>query len=129
MSLEIVAFILYFAAMIAIGLRFFLKAKGASEKDYFLEVNCGCTVANSGWSGTLRSFMKLANAEMYMNRLKLLQFLFVLAIVLALVFGILLFNPSLRDNATGRIGLWCGFISQFLLAVVMYSEIRRDKRR
>ena len=41
-----------------------------SSKDYFLEVNCGCTVANAGWSGTLRSFMKLANAEMYMTRLK-----------------------------------------------------------
>ena len=36
MNPEIVAFILYFAAMIMIGLRFFLKAKGGSEKDYFL---------------------------------------------------------------------------------------------
>ena len=63
-----------------------------------------------------------------MNRLKLLQFLFVLAIVLALVFGILLFNPSLRDNATGRIGLWCGVISQLLLAASMYFEIKRNKR-
>ncbi len=42
----------------------------SSDKEYYLEVNCGCTVANAGWSGTLRSFMKLANAEMYMNRLK-----------------------------------------------------------
>ncbi|MBQ9384410.1 MAG: EAL domain-containing protein [Ruminiclostridium sp.] len=42
----------------------------SSDKEYYLEVNCGCTVANAGWNGTLRSFMKLANAEMYMNRLK-----------------------------------------------------------
>lgn len=42
----------------------------SSDKDYFVEVNCGCTVANPGWNSTLRSFIKLANAEMYMNKLK-----------------------------------------------------------
>ncbi len=42
----------------------------SSDKDYFLEVNCGCTVANPGWNSTLRSFLKLASAEMYVNRLK-----------------------------------------------------------
>ena len=41
-----------------------------NDKDYFVEVNCGCTVANPGWNSSLRSFLKLANAEMYMNKLK-----------------------------------------------------------
>lgn len=63
-----------------------------------------------------------------MNRLKFLWFLFILAIVLMVVFGIGLIVPDMRGNVLGRIGLWCGFISQFLLALVMYSEIRRDKK-
>ena len=63
-----------------------------------------------------------------MNRLKLLRILFVLFIVLTVVFGILLTLPDMRGNVIGRIGLWCGFISQLLLAVVMYSEIRKDKK-
>ena len=63
-----------------------------------------------------------------MNRLKLLRFLFVLFIVLTVVFGILLLVPDLRDNILGRIGLWCGYISQLLLAVAMYSEIRKTKK-
>ncbi|MBO6232410.1 MAG: EAL domain-containing protein [Ruminiclostridium sp.] len=42
----------------------------SSDKDYYLEVNCGCTVANAGWDSTMSSFIKLANAEMYMNKLK-----------------------------------------------------------
>ncbi len=41
-----------------------------SSKEYFVEVNCGCTVVFSGWTGTLESFIKFANSEMYMNRLK-----------------------------------------------------------
>ena len=60
-----------------------------------------------------------------MNRLKILRFLFALSIVLMVLFGILLIVPDMRDNVLGRIGLWCGLISQILLAVVMYSEIRR----
>ena len=63
-----------------------------------------------------------------MNRMKLLRILFVLFIVLTVVFGILLILPDMRGNVLGRIGLWCGFISQLLLAVVMYSEIRKDKK-
>ena len=63
-----------------------------------------------------------------MNRLKLLRFLFALSVVLMLVFGILLIVEDLRDDVLGRIGLWCGFISQLLLAVVMYSEIRKAKK-
>ena len=63
-----------------------------------------------------------------MNRLKYLRFLFVLFVVLTVFFGILLFVENMRDNVLGRIGLWCGFISQLLLAVVMYSEIRKAKK-
>ena len=63
-----------------------------------------------------------------MNRLKLLRFLFALSIVLMVIFGILLLVPDMRSNVLGRIGLWCGFISQILLAASMYSEIRRSKK-
>lgn len=63
-----------------------------------------------------------------MNRLKLLRFLFALSIVLMVIFGILLLVPDMRGNVLGRIGLWCGFISQILLAASMYSEIRRSKK-
>ncbi len=41
-----------------------------SEKEYIVEVNCGCTVVNSGWDGALESYIKVANSEMYMNRLR-----------------------------------------------------------
>ena len=34
--MDIFAFALYFVAMIAIGVFFFLKSKSATEKDYFL---------------------------------------------------------------------------------------------
>ena len=64
-----------------------------------------------------------------MNRHRLLRFLFALSIVLTVIFGIGLIIPSMRSNVLGRIGLWCGFVSQFLLAVSMYSEIRRDKKK
>ncbi len=63
-----------------------------------------------------------------MNRLKYLRFLFVLFVVLTVFFGILLFVEDMRDNVLGRIGLWCGLISQLLLAVVMYSEIKKEKK-
>ncbi len=42
-----------------------------SGKEYFVEVNCGCTVVNPGWEGSLEGFIKFANNEMYMNRLKM----------------------------------------------------------
>ncbi|MBR5087791.1 MAG: EAL domain-containing protein, partial [Ruminiclostridium sp.] len=42
----------------------------SSSKDYYIEVNCGCTVASAGWNSDLSTFIKLANAEVYMNRLK-----------------------------------------------------------
>lgn len=41
-----------------------------SNKDYYLEVNCGCTVANTGWTSTLNSLIKVASADMYANKLK-----------------------------------------------------------
>ncbi len=41
-----------------------------SGKEYFVEVNCGCTVVNPGWEGSMEGFIKFANGEMYMNRLK-----------------------------------------------------------
>ena len=63
-----------------------------------------------------------------MNKLKLLRFLFALFIVLSLAFGVLLIVPDTRGNVLGRIGLWCGLVSQLLLAGVMYSEIRRIKK-
>ena len=63
-----------------------------------------------------------------MNRLKHLRFLFILFVVLTVIFGILLLVEDLKDDTLGRIGLWCGFISQLLLAVVMYSEIRKAKK-
>lgn len=49
-------------------------------------------------------------------------------LVAAVIFGIGLIVPAMRGNDLGRIGLWCGFISQLLLAVVMYSEIRRNRK-
>ena len=63
-----------------------------------------------------------------MNRLKLLRFLFALSVLLAVFFGILLIVKDMTDGVLGIIGLWCGFISQLLLAVVMYSEIRKEKK-
>ena len=63
-----------------------------------------------------------------MNRLKLLRFLFALSVLLAVFFGILLIVKDMTDGVLGRIGLWCGFISQLFLAVVMYSEIRKAKK-
>ena len=51
-----------------------------------------------------------------------------LSIVLMVVFGIELIVTDWRGNVLAGIGLWCGLISQLLLAVVMYSEIRREKK-
>ena len=42
-----------------------------SGKEYYVEVNCGCTVLNPGWDGALEGYIKFANSEMYMNRLKI----------------------------------------------------------
>ena len=41
----------------------------SNEKGYFIEVNCGCTVVNPGWTPNLNSFVKFATAELYKNRI------------------------------------------------------------
>ena len=64
-----------------------------------------------------------------MNRPKLLQFLFVLSIVLAVIFGIELIVTDWRSNVLAGIGLWCGIISQLMLAAVMFSEIQKEKKK
>ncbi len=40
------------------------------DKDYFVEVNCGCVVSMPDWEKDLMSFIKAANGEMYLNRMK-----------------------------------------------------------
>ncbi len=47
--------------------------------------------------------------------------------MLTVLFGIGLIVPDMRGDLLGRIGLWCGLVSQLLLAGVMYSEIKRQK--
>lgn len=50
--------------------RYIEEYNNSSDKEYYIEVNCGCTVVNPGWKGSLVGFTKLATAEMYVNRLK-----------------------------------------------------------
>lgn len=40
-----------------------------SKKDFFIEVNCGCTIAASGWKEDLESYLQYAGNEMYKNQL------------------------------------------------------------
>ena len=54
-----------------------------------------------------------------MNRPKFLRFLLGLSIVLTVIFLIGIIVDDSSNNMLGRIGLWCGFISQFLLAVTI----------
>lgn len=42
----------------------------AQVKEYFVEVNCGCTVAEPGWDSDIETLLKIAEGEMYLNRLK-----------------------------------------------------------
>ncbi len=62
-----------------------------------------------------------------MNRSKLLRFLFVLSIVLTVIFGIELIVTDWKSNILAGIGRWCGLISQLVLAVLMFSEIKQEK--
>lgn len=39
-------------------------------KDYYVEVNCGCTVVEPGWEEDIKTLLKAASGEMYLNRLK-----------------------------------------------------------
>lgn len=41
-----------------------------NNKEYYVEVNCGCSPVDAGWQDNLESFIKFAKGEMYMNRLK-----------------------------------------------------------
>lgn len=66
--------------------------------------------------------------SIHMNRPKFLRFLLGLSIVLTVIFLIGIIVDGRSNNLLGRIGLWCGFISQFLLAVTMFLEIRREKK-
>ena len=61
-----------------------------------------------------------------MNRSKLLQFLFVLSIVLAVIFGIELIVTDWRSIILAGIGLWCGLVAQLMLAAVVFSEIKKE---
>ena len=43
----------------------------ASSKQYYLEVNCGCTVVDAGWeNATLENLIRLALGELYLNRMR-----------------------------------------------------------
>ena len=41
-----------------------------NNREYYVEVNCGCSPVDAGWEENLESFIKFAKGEMYMNRLK-----------------------------------------------------------
>ena len=42
-----------------------------SSRQYYIEVNCGCTTVDSGWKDTtLENLIKLALGELYLNRLR-----------------------------------------------------------
>lgn len=41
-----------------------------STKEYYIEVNAGCTVVGKGWKGSLESLIKFANSDMYINRMQ-----------------------------------------------------------
>lgn len=52
---------------------FFSNVEGfnsSQNKDYYVEVNCGCTVAEPGWDNDIETFLKIASGELYLNRLK-----------------------------------------------------------
>ncbi len=41
-----------------------------SGKEYYVEANAGCAVIDANWESDLENYVKCANSEMYMNRLK-----------------------------------------------------------
>ena len=41
-----------------------------SSKEYYIEVNAGCTVVGKDWNGSLESLIKFANSDMYINRMQ-----------------------------------------------------------
>lgn len=42
-----------------------------STKEYYIEVNAGCTIVSKGWTSSLESLIKFANSDMYINRINL----------------------------------------------------------
>ncbi len=42
----------------------------SEKKEFYVEVNAGCTVVNPGWEASLESYIKLASSELFLNRLK-----------------------------------------------------------
>lgn len=42
-----------------------------STKEYYIEVNAGCTIVSKGFTSSLESLIKFANSDMYINRLNL----------------------------------------------------------
>lgn len=43
----------------------------SSDKEYYVEVNCGCTTVEPNWKDSLEHFIKLARNEMYINNMKI----------------------------------------------------------
>lgn len=50
--------------------RFIESYNKTQDKEYFVEVNCGCTTAAAGWNNDMKTYIKVAMGELYLNRLK-----------------------------------------------------------
>lgn len=50
--------------------RFIESFNKTQDKEYFVEVNCGCTTAAAGWNNDIKTYVKVAMGELYLNRLK-----------------------------------------------------------
>ena len=50
--------------------RFIESFNKTQDKEYFVEVNCGCTTAAAGWNNAMKTYIKVAMGELYLNRLK-----------------------------------------------------------
>lgn len=50
--------------------RFIESFNKTQDKEYFVEVNCGCTTAAAGWNNDIKTYIKVAMGELYLNRLK-----------------------------------------------------------
>ncbi len=50
--------------------RFIESFNKTPDKEYYVEVNCGCTTAAAGWKNDMKTYIKVATGELYRNRLK-----------------------------------------------------------
>lgn len=50
--------------------RFIESFNKTQDKEYFVEVNCGCTTAAASWNNDMKTYIKVAMGELYLNRLK-----------------------------------------------------------